>query len=351
MRIAHLTWSLGIGGIQTMLIEIANRQIAAGHEVGIFVIDSYVSEYITSKLDPKIEVFYMGRTRGHKAIIPFIKLNWYLWRYKADIIHSHAANLIKVVFVKKPIIGTVHGNRFVRGDFSPYPAIYAISKSIQDDCLKCGLHAEVIENGIPCDKIKQRSISQNREVYKIVQVSRVLFEHKGQDLLLEAVSRLRKRIIDMGDSFHVELHFVGDGVDFEKLQIMIKELKMEDCTKLWGFQSQEWVHEHLCDFDLFVQPSRFEPFGLTVAEACAAKVPVLVSNVGGPAEIIEYGKYGMIFKSENVDDLADKIYSFIHEGYDMSMVENAYKHTLERYDVSITVNRYMEAYKKMLDNQ
>ena len=50
-------------------------------------------------------------------------------------------------------------------------------------------------------------------------------------------------------------------------------------------QTQDYVAAHLTDYDLFVQPSRWEGFGLTVAEAMAAGVPVLVSEGQGPAEV------------------------------------------------------------------
>lgn len=60
---------------------------------------------------------------------------------------------------------------------------------------------------------------------------------------------------------------------------------MNACIK----KNQEWIYHNLCNFDLFIQPSRFEGFGLTVAEAIAAKVTVLVSNIQGPMEIIDDG--------------------------------------------------------------
>ena len=57
-----------------------------------------------------------------------------------------------------------------------------------------------------------------------------------------------------------------------------------------GFKSREYVYENLCQYDLYVQPSIFEGFGLTLAEAIAAEVPVITSDLEGPVEVIAGGQ-------------------------------------------------------------
>ena len=58
---------------------------------------------------------------------------------------------------------------------------------------------------------------------------------------------------------------------------------------------------------LFVLPSRTEAMGRVLLEAMACKKPIIASNVGGIPEIIKDGYNGLLFESENVDDLAEKI--------------------------------------------
>lgn len=122
---------------------------------------------------------------------------------------------------------------------------------------------------------------------------------------------------------------------------------MNACIK----KNQEWIYHNLCNFDLFIQPSRFEGFGLTVAEAIAAKVTVLVSNIQGPMEIIDDGKYGIIFKSEDEEDCALKLKEFMAQGKDKSQIESAYMHIVEKYDVSITIKKYLEVYRSLFSNK
>ncbi len=118
-----------------------------------------------------------------------------------------------------------------------------------------------------------------------------------------------------------------------------------------GLKDRNWVFEHLCDYDLLLQPSDNEGFGLTVAEACAAKLPVLVSDVDGPLEIINGGELGMVFHHGDADDMADKLFQFIRDGYDTSIVEKAYQNTLEHYSITKMTQRYIEEYEKVISSQ
>ena len=351
MRIAHLTWSLGIGGIQTMLVDIANIQVREGHEVGIFVVDSYVSNKIIKKLDPKVQVFFMGRTRGKKQILPFIKLNIQVRLYNPDIIHSHAGKLINILLCNAPSIGTIHTSNTFFKDYKKYNRLTAISKSIQSEWeQKWGIKPVLIEDAIDCNHIKTKTVNNKTKLVRFVQVSRIIFSIKGQDILAKAFSMLlrekneRKRLANID----CQLVFIGDGLDFEKLKQLVHRLNIQDHVVFEGFKEREWVFDHLCDYDLFVQPSLHEGFGLTVAEACAAKVPVLVSDIEGPLEIIDGGKLGMTFKCGNIDDLSRKLFQFLERGADSKIVDKAYTYTHTHYDLEKMVERYMAEYEELL---
>lgn len=351
MRIAHLTWSMGIGGTQTMLTDIVNIQVQEGHEVGIFVIDTYVSDTIMKKLDSRVKVFFMGRTRGEKAILPFVKLNWYLWKYKPDIMHSHAIKLRKVVFLPVPKVVTIHTVGIKLKDIVGYDLICAISKTVKQYLEGIGCKNVLLnEDGIWCDKIKQRTVYNKSDEIHVVQVSRIYLDIKGQDLVVRAL----RQVVDKMKEDPVLakkkciVHFVGDGIDTEKLKQITNELKLDDNVVFEGFKDREWVYQHLCDFDLFVQASRYEGFGLTVAEACAAKIPVMVSDIDGPLEIIDNGNLGMTFKCGDHEDLAKQLYRFICGEYDYSLVEKAYQRTLTRYSIERTTHEYIEEYERLL---
>lgn len=126
------------------------------------------------------------------------------------------------------------------------------------------------------------------------------------------------------------------------------ELNLENHVIFEGLKEQAWIYENLCRYDLFIQPSRYEGFGLTVAEAISAKVPVLVSNIEGPLEIIDGGRLGMTFENENVEDCANKILEFVKQGRNETIIEQAYQYVCEHYDVSVTAQKYLNVYRSIL---
>lgn len=54
MKIVHITFGFGLGGIETMLHNIANEQVKLGHEIHIVVINDIVNGELKNTLDPRI---------------------------------------------------------------------------------------------------------------------------------------------------------------------------------------------------------------------------------------------------------------------------------------------------------
>lgn len=133
-----------------------------------------------------------------------------------------------------------------------------------------------------------------------------MHEKKGQHILIKAVNKLIKQGYNQ-----IRLDIIGDGDSHKYLKTLVKELDITEYVRFLGSKNQSYIYEHLCDYDLFVQPSIYEGFGLTVTEAMAAKVPVLVSENQGPIEIIDYGRLGYSFKNQDIDDCAAKIAIFL----------------------------------------
>ena len=334
MKIVHLFWGLGTGGIETMLVNIANEQIKLGHKLYIIIINDLINDNLKNSFLKDICFICLKRKLRSKNPLFIALLNKELLRISPDIIHFHEANIIKYILPnwRKISVLTVHhlpGSKLI-GYYHSFSEVYAISDSVRNELRKYhNIESKTIYNGILTKKFKIRD--EKKDVMKIVQVGRLFHNIKGQDLLIIAFGRL----IEKGYR-HLSLSIVGEGDSECYLKNLVKDCKLEDYVHFVGMWQQDYLVEHLSDFDLFVQPSRFEGFGLTVAEAMAAKVPVLVSDNQGPMEVINNGEYGYCFKNDNIDDCVNKLESIIVNGVDWNMVEKAFVYVKQMFDVKIT---------------
>ena len=124
--------------------------------------------------------------------------------------------------------------------------------------------------------------------FNIVSCGRVSYE-KGMDLAVEACARL----VEMG---HDNIHWwiVGGGPAEQEVREKVAELHMEDYVTMLGMK--ENPYPYIKRADLYVQPSRFESYGLTIAEAMVLGKPIVSTETDGAREIISHGKNGILCK-------------------------------------------------------
>lgn len=345
MKIVHITYMLTFGGIETMLVNIANEQVRNGHKVSIIVIErNAVNSSLVNKLDASVKLYFAERRKNTKDLLALFRINAFLLGIRPDVIHMHVAGIMRFILLpgmRKICNSTLHAIPDSKNTIAitTVPRVFAISNAVADCLLNnYGVHSIVNPNGIPCECFKVKRTYSNNFV-KIVQVSRLEHLKKGQHLLLEASSILRKRGYN-----NFNLTFIGDGESLDYLKQKSTDLGLSDIVDFMGSKPQDYIFEHLCEYDLFIQPSIYEGFGLTVAEAMAAKVPVIVSSGQGPEEIINYGEYGCVFENGNVNDCAAKIEVFLKGENDKQQIEAAYQRVLQNYDIKATVFNYLKNY-------
>jgi glycogen(starch) synthase len=102
--------------------------------------------------------------------------------------------------------------------------------------------------------------------------------------------------------------------------------------------------------DVCVVPSLYEPFGITALEAMAAKTPVVVSDTGGLAEIVEHDKTGVKTFAGNADSLAWGITRVLLDpGYAEWIRSNAYTKVSEAYNWRSIAMKTKSLYEKIRD--
>lgn len=109
---------------------------------------------------------------------------------------------------------------------------------------------------------------------------------------------------------HPYLVIVGDGEERASLESYVRETGLTD-VRFAGFQNQSVLPRYFQLADVFVLPSRHEPWGLIVNEAMAAGCPCIVSDdVGSHTDLITDGVEGFVFPTGNVPALTDALVRF-----------------------------------------
>jgi L-malate glycosyltransferase len=134
---------------------------------------------------------------------------------------------------------------------------------------------------------------------------------KAQDDAIRAVAGLAQsdpelRLLLIGGVQFASGATRYDNVAFERmLRGLIRELGMQSRTSMLGHRDD--VPELLAAVDILLVPSWEEPFGRSVLEAMAMEVPVIATNVGGPAEILRDGHDGLLLAPRDPENWGNAI--------------------------------------------
>lgn len=162
----------------------------------------------------------------------------------------------------------------------------------------------------------------------IVAVGRLL-KVKDYPTLLRAFADMRKAI-------KARLLIFGEGSERKRLAAMIRALGIEDSVGLPG--ATENVFAALRAADVFVLSSSSESFGNVVAEALACGVPVVSTDCGGPREILEDGKWGVLVPPRDPLALTSALFKALAEKSDGAALAARGK----SFSVRESVRRYKE---------
>lgn len=348
MNILHIIFSLETGGAETMLTDIINEQVKTT-SVSLIIINNRININVLNKISDKIRIYCINKQRGSKNLFNLIRLNFLIFKINPNIIHCHITKTIKYIFFKNKIkiCITSHDVNYNLGDLPKYNKIFAISKSVKEDLNnRLNLKSTVVYNGINFKKILSKRIYYLNSTFRIACISRLMHTKKGQDILIKAINIIKKEY----RINNVYVDFIGKGESYDYLNKLIKKYKLENNISFLGLKTRDYIYQNLRNYDLLIQPSIYEGFGLTVAEGIAAKIPVLVSNIQGPMEIINYGKHGYSFIKNDENDCAQKIIDIIKD-YKNNIIEDkcnkAYLFAKKHFSIQNTAKNYLFEYKKL----
>ncbi len=346
MKILHIIFQMLTGGAETMLADIVNEQVNRGDEVEILIVNRGENEVVMNSIDRRVRISRFDRTPGAAPLWLMARLNLFVLRRRPDVVHLHMHKLTGLLKVmKNRTLFTVHALN-IPMKYAAGNKMAAISDAVSEDVRNRVTNARirVVRNGINTSAIRVRSKELYTLPVRIVQVSRLVAEIKGQDILIKAVALLKQR------GYDVKCTFIGEGPDLEMLQSLAKKEGVADRMTFTGNLPRKKIYESLADYDMMCHPSRFEGFGLTVAEGMAAGLPLVVPEGGGPWEVADKGRLAETFTSGNAEACADAIARVV-DGYEgnLERAEEAREYVEREFSVKRMVSEYADIYIDMIE--
>jgi len=210
------------------------------------------------------------------------------------------------------------------------------SKSTRQDILEFGPMSRkqlpVVYNGKDWSAFQDGGHTRSPSSSARLTVVGRLSPRKGQDIAIRALAEL------IAEGRATTLTLVGDvfaGYEWyeTELRSLATELKVDDCVTFAGFQSD--IRPALAETDIAVVPSRIEPFGTVAAECMAAGVLTIASDCDGLTEIVQRGRNGLIFPSDDPSALARScIWALDHPEEAKEMTSRAQRDVGERFSLA-----------------
>jgi glycosyltransferase involved in cell wall biosynthesis len=355
----------------------------------------YTSEGISSILNRPIQIHYVAKSKETFSYnLPFQmaclrKIPSLHRKYHFDIMHSHLCHMPDVflkLFVRIPIptILTVHGTiqslrdhaflaRSIFGGLESsensilnfYSVIellqqnyvrrvdrlIAVSKATKilaiSDLKVNEEKISIVYNGVDTKLFNPPNKTQQAQRYSkltVVYIGRVIAK-KGINILIKAMPDVIRFFPE------IQFKFVGGGnVAFYRKMMLEKGIS----EKNFSFVGHLGYFERLKilqEATVFVNPSFFENFSISILEAMSSGCAVIACNVGGNPEIINTEKNGLLVPALNSKELAKSIISLLENETYNRKIGTAARKTIEEYFSSKTcAEKTYEVYKQTLDN-
>ncbi len=361
IKILHILPGLNIGGVEKSTVRLAILQKKAGHEPiiissgGILELQlkSNNINHIYAPLDTKnpLKIFY------NKFLIKKI-----IKETKCNIVHVHSrapawSTYCALKGCKTPWISSFHGEyghqNIIKKAYNHIMlkgnGVIAVSNYIKEHIKSTYWKypkIKIIYPGIDLNYFSEKHFSEEQ-----IQEKRKSWNAKKDDIVLLLPGRLTrikghyiaiKALLELQNP-QFKLICIGDGKKHYANQI-------KEADKILGNQVQLFSSEddlrlsYLASDIVLNTTTKAESFGLTVAEAQAMNKPAIVSNIGGPKEIVQDGISGRTFKVNDHEDLAQTILETLENQFSTN------KEHIIKFDDYNCANKTIEFYKDIINN-
>lgn len=177
--------------------------------------------------------------------------------------------------------------------------------------------------GLKCDDIILLSVGE-------------LIKRKNHKTILKAISKIKSK--------NIRCLIAGEGREHEKLEKMVKDLKIEENVRFLGYRTD--VYECMKMSDIFCFSSYQEGLSLALMEAMAAGLPVLASRIRGNIDLIDEEKGGFLYAPDDADGFAEGIDILVNNPQLAEKMAKYNQQKIKKYDVNAVMEKLKMIYDK-----
>lgn len=352
MKVIQIIPKFALAGAETMcanLCILLNKREIDVTAISLYDYHSSLTEMLEGS---GVKVIYLDKKKGADFSI-IRKLHKIFLDIQPDVIHTHlyvmpyAIPATRFITIKKKI-HTVHNTaleeakpstRVLNWLFYHFNSVIpvAISVAVKETVRECYhiKNVPVIYNGIDIGKdMLEKDNRLGGERLSFIHVGR-FSEQKNHEMLIDAFKIVHDKIPNS------ELHLIGGGELENKIREKVSNMKLSEFVYFEGIQKD--VFSFLKRADVFVFPSKWEGFGISLAEAMRTGLPSVASNVGGIPELIDDGVNGLLVDVE-AESIAQGMLRMADKGLRERLGRAARIKANEKFTASRMVEQYIEVY-------
>lgn len=341
MRIAHVMLAKKFGGAERSFVDLVRALAARGHEV-LAVGDPRGVALADLRGVPGVESAAV-RCFGSWDRLAEHHIRRELERFQPAIVHAHLARAAHLGgraahALGLPTVAKTH-NLVNLKYYAHIDVLVPTTREQEAYLLARGLAPETIVR-IPNFSLLEpvtRVVVRNAPPYRIVALGRFVHK-KGFDLLLEACAQ----VVAAGADIALELG--GDGPERAALEALIAAHALADRVRLRGWIDD--VAAFLDGADLFVLPSRDEPFGIVLLEAMARGVPIVATRTTGPREVLGEDCARLVAVDDSAA-LASAIAASLGDAASSTRAASALARFRAQYGAAPVVAQYLDLYARL----
>ena len=266
--------------------------------------------------------------------------------------------------MKKPFEGKIEWGKFFgallgsRRVLKDADAIICVGKDEYELIKKQYPEKEVIyqNNGVSIDFFESGDGQNFREEFSIPKDSKIILNvsridpQKNQLLLVKTFAKMSAldpslRLVLIGpvtvEEYLCQIEDEIRKYDLKDKILLIEGLKPDDKLLAAAYKAA----------DVFVLPSKHEPFGIVILEAWAAGTPVVAANVGGIPGFTDDGRDILLFNDDDEDELKAKISLLLSDESRRSEIMSNAAKSVQNYDWSIIADETLELYQKLIEKK